>query len=286
MADEGEVGLVPVDVVGPAVGAAEVDVGDAARRALVRDGGVLDRRVGAGRADDQVVDPVAVDVGRRHRAAEVLGVGVPLDLEPARAVQRAEVQRRRGAAALAEHDIDLAGVELTAGVGELGRDDQVVHAVAVEVAGRAARAEVDLGRRAGKGEAVGGWERLQLDGRGGRAIGAEHHVGAAGAGIRRRCADQQVVDVVAVEVAGGHRPAARAAALGAEDEVAVARIEAGEVDQRSIGGHGRPPDLRTRLPGNASALDRGAQGDACPSATAQTAVRCVLGRCVLDEALE
>ena len=88
----------------------------------------------AGRPDDQVVDAVAVDVARAgdREAAAVVRVD-PVEAEAVRPVERREIEARREAGVRAEDDIALAG-GIAVRIGARGPDDQVVDAVAVDVA--------------------------------------------------------------------------------------------------------------------------------------------------------
>ena len=98
------------------------------------------------RADDEVVDAVAVDVaGAAHRAARVV-VGIDAFEDEARAAvaarrreQAAQLEGGRKSARAAEHHVALAGSSLAVGVGTIRADDQVVDAVTVDVAGAAHR---------------------------------------------------------------------------------------------------------------------------------------------------
>ncbi len=118
-------------------------------------------RRGMPRADDHVVEPVAVDVaGRRHRIAAQVEVVDAVEPEAVAAVERREVEIGRKAAVLAEHDVGRPGP----GVGQECPDHDVVEAVAVDVAGRGHReaavvADVD----SIEAEAVGAVECIEID---------------------------------------------------------------------------------------------------------------------------
>ena len=107
---------------------------------------------------------------------------------PVPAATSHEVDRGAEAAGLAEHHIAVAGsgARVAGAVGEIGPNDQVVEAVAVDVAGRRHRgAGVVAGLLAVDDEAAGaGGDGGEVD-RGAEAAGlAEHHIAVAGTGAR------------------------------------------------------------------------------------------------------
>ena len=145
-----------------------------------------------------------------------------------------EVDRGAEAAGLAEHHIAVAGIRarVAGAVGEIGPDDQVVEAVAVDVAGRGHR-EAARSRRPSspwmtKPPRAGG-DGGEVD-RGAEAAGlAEHHIAVAGTSravagaVGAMRPDDQVVEAVAVDVAGRGDRASRNVVrlLALDDEAAV-----------------------------------------------------------------
>ena len=138
--------------------------------------------VGTRRPDDQVIEAVAVDVARaRDRAAAVVTGVDPVEPEAVRAVERGQIEARGEARGRAEDDVALAGDLLPSGIGARRPDDQVVDAVAVEVArARDREAAVVIGVDPVEPEAVAAVERGQIEARGEARGGAEHHVALAG----------------------------------------------------------------------------------------------------------
>ena len=174
------------------------------------------RRVAALGADDQVVEAVAVDVaGRGDRDAGPVVAILAEDCQTAAAGgDGCQVDGRAKAARLAEDHVAVAGViglDIARRVAARRADDQVVEAVAVDVAGRRDRdARIVAGILAEDDEAAAaGGDAGQVDGCAEAARLAEHYVAVAGIalGIVRRVAvpgaDDQVVEAVAVDVAGG-----------------------------------------------------------------------------------
>ncbi len=186
-------------------GLAEHDVG----RARVALAGQRQRAVAAGgadRAEHEVAAAVAVDVARGHGVARAVAVGGAVDAEALRVGREVDLGRRGAAVDHAR----AAGARLggRARIGPRGADQQVVLAVAVDVAGAGQRpAEVVARERALDADAVGA-EGGQVDGRALRRL-AEDHVDRARLGARRAVgaehphAERDVLEAVAVEVAGG-----------------------------------------------------------------------------------
>ena len=209
----------------------------------------IGRRVAKVRADDQVVEAVAVQVADGgHRAADlVTGIAAADDKAAAAGgdIGKRQIDKAAGAA---EHHIGGA-----AALHADGADDQVVEAVAVEIASRCQRgARAVAVDAAVDDEAAGaGGDRVEVDAGAEATALAEDHVAAPGrtvgivptvgigivvgpatgaSGIR--CADDDVVEAVAVDVAGaGHRGAqlvARDRTL--QHEAAAAGLDVGEAD--------------------------------------------------------
>ena len=130
----------------------------------------------------------------------------------------------------AVHDVACTGIGAIR-VGVPGSDEQIVEAVEIDVArgsnGHACAARRDV---AGDGKAVGPVERgKQNIGRKARGH-AEHHIGHAGTlGVGLWSPEYQVVEAVAVDVAGRGDGAANAVLHGhAADAKAVGSVERGE----------------------------------------------------------
>ena len=145
--------------------------------------------------------------------------------------------------ARAEQHVAVAGVDagVAGAVAEPRPDDEVVEAVAVDVAGRGDRNAGLIGRVLAMDDeaAVAGRDGGEVD-RGAEAAGlAEHHVAVAGkvARVARaragECPDDEVVEAVAVDVARrGDRAAGLVVrVLAMDDEAAVAGGDRGEVDR-------------------------------------------------------
>ena len=140
--------------------------------------------------------------------------------------------------AVASLDAGIAGA-----VAEPCPDDEVVEAVAVDVAGRGHRnagADPSVVLAMDDEAAVAGRDRGEVDLRPEARGLAEHHVAVArtgacvaGAGAGE-CPDDEVVEAVAVDVAGrGYRTAGVIVrVLAMDDEAAVAGRDRGEVDLR------------------------------------------------------
>src|SRR5690606_37697932 len=151
-------------------------------------------------------EAVAIDVtGAADGPAAVIEPPLAVEAEAVGAVERTELDGGGKPAGLAEHHV---GRSRTGAVRVCLRcaDDQVIEAVAVDVTGTADGPPAHVvPRLAIEAEAVGAVERAERDRRGKPAGLAEHHVARPGTevvriGIRR--ADDQVVEAVAVDVAG------------------------------------------------------------------------------------
>jgi hypothetical protein len=185
-----------------------------------------------------IVEAVIVDVaGRGDLPAELVEGDVADDREArgrADVVGEVEVERElRRAAAAAEDDIGLAGVGAAIVVAERG-DEDVVEAVAVHVArGRHVAAGLVVRGIALDGESDGRGEILDVDGREAACLAVDH-VGGPGidsAGIRQLCADQQIVEAVAVDVPGrGDAEAELVAVVFADNGETLGRTQRAEVD--------------------------------------------------------
>ena len=138
-------------------------------------------RIGQRGADDQVGEAVAVDVaGRGDREAAVVTGRHAAELEAVGAVEGGEVEVGGEARGLAEHHVARPGIG-SVRIGTAGADDQVVEAVAIDVAGRGDReAALVIGRHAAELEAVGAVEGGEVE-VGAEARGlAEHHIARPG----------------------------------------------------------------------------------------------------------
>ena len=157
---------------------------------------------------------------------------------------RGEVDLGREARGLAEHHVAVARTfrACCRGRRQSRPDDEVVEAVAVDVAGRGYPNAGYIGGVLAVDDeaAVAGRDRGEVDLRREARRLAEHHVAVAGTvarvagAIGTGCPDDEVVEAVAVDVAGrGHRMAGLIAhILAMEDEAAVAGCDRGEVDLR------------------------------------------------------
>ena len=111
-----------------------------------------------------------------------------------------------------EYHVAAAG-SVAVGIGAQSADDQVVHAIAVDIAGGADREAGKITRRlAVEHKAVAAIKAGQWQRRAEPGGFAEHHVAASGITavcIGNKSADDQVVDAIAVDVAGGADRGAR-----------------------------------------------------------------------------
>ncbi len=111
--------------------------------AVARIGFRIARRITISRADDQVVEPVAVHVPSASHCPAGLVAGIlTMDHEPARAGRNgAKIDRGAEATRLAEHHETVAGAALRVArsVGKLCPDDQVAKPVAVHIPCRSHR---------------------------------------------------------------------------------------------------------------------------------------------------
>ena len=183
-------------------------------------------RVGTRSADGQVGEAVTVDVAEgSHRQTAGVAAGLPFDGEAtAAASHRRQVDPCRVGAA--EHDIAAAGVSAAGRISLAHTDDQVGHAVAVDVAGsRHGQAAAGAGGLTFDGEAArAGRHRAELDSP--RGAAAVDDVGPAGVAACARVSqwrrDDEVRQTVAVEIARpGHGAAAAVACAGALDHEAA-----------------------------------------------------------------
>jgi hypothetical protein len=204
--------------------------------------------------DDEIVEAVAVDVaGRGYRnAGEIVHI-LAMDHESAVAGRhRGEVDLRRKARGLAEHHVAVArlDVRIASAIAKRCPNDKVVKAVAVDVAGRRHRkAGLIAHIRAMDDEAaVTGRDRGEVD-LGRKAGGlAEHHVAVAciaaciAGATAALCPDDEVVEAVAVDVAGrGYRRAGPVThVLAMDDEAADPGGHIHQIDRHLL----RSPDRR------------------------------------------
>jgi len=187
-------------------------------------------------ADHEIGNGVAVDVDRRHGGAEAAPLAIVVDDKVRRRVAQIDPVRP-GAPSVEHHDfadvVSVVGGPVCIGSAE----DDVVDAVAVDVAGRHAAAEaiaavLSIDHDVGAGNAV--------DVERGRKVGtAENDIGLADVpaavvgAVAARYAEEEVGRAVVVEVAGGDRMSA------AQSIVAVAghdlEVDAliGEIEGRS-----------------------------------------------------
>ena len=212
--------------------------------AVARSGACVAGAVGPLCSDDQVVEAVAVDVaGRGDRSAGEVIDFLAMDDEADRtARERGEVDLGRKGTGLAEHHIAVAGrgACVAGAIAALCPDDQVVEAVAVDVAAEDTEPTGYIAAILAMDDeaAVAGRDRGEVD-LGRKAGGlAEHHIAVAreDAGVAGAIAvgspDDEVVEAVAVDVAGrGDRIAGVIArVLAMDDEAPVAGRDRGEVD--------------------------------------------------------
>src|SRR5262245_26754962 len=216
----------------------EVDLGGEARGlaehhvAVARTVPCISGPLGKHCPDDEVGEAVAVDVaGRGYRPAGLIGRVLAVDNEAAVAGDRGEVDLRRKARGLAEHNVavprKVAGV--AGPVAPRSPDDEVVEAVAVDVPGRRDRAAglITSILAVDDETAVPGRDCGKLDLRKPRGL-AEHHVAVAGTGagvagaVAIICPNQEVIEAVPVDVAGrGHRPPGAVVRILAMDDEAA-----------------------------------------------------------------
>src|SRR5262245_58802384 len=196
-------------------------------------------------SDDDVVEAVAVDVagGGYRIAGEVIDLLAMDDEAPVAGRDRGEIDLRRKAAGVAEHDIAVAGrgACVAGAIPTKCPDDQVVEAVTVDVArGNRTTGYIAAILAMDEEAAVAGRDRGEVDLRRKAASVTEHHVavtredaGVAGA-IAVASPDDEVVKAVAVDVTGrGYRKAGLIRRLLAmDDEAAVAGRDRAEVDLR------------------------------------------------------
>ena len=167
-----------------------------------------------GRADQDIVKPVAVDVAQsRNGAAAGIERCGAVDADPVAACRGSEGHVREPAG-LAEDDVS--GPFCVRAV-VLRRDHDVAESVAVEVpCGRDCKAGLRSAKRAhdigGKddAESLGWMQGLGVDGgspQGVLARAAENHVGGVVRVPRRerfaRCTDDDISQAIAVDIAGG-----------------------------------------------------------------------------------
>ena len=157
---------------------------------------------------------------------------------------RGEVDLGREARGRAEHHVAVARTfaRVAGAIAIKCPDDEVVETVAIDVAGRGCGIAGGVARILAMDDefAVAGRDRGEVDlGREARGL-AEHHVavastcaGVAGA-VAKGCPDDEVVEAVAVDVAGRRYPDAGniGGVLAMDDESAVASRDRGEVDLR------------------------------------------------------
>ena len=197
-----------------------------------------------GRADDQVVETVAVHIaGRRDGLPGEVARCDTADDEAGLTVQGRQIQHIPEAGGAAEDDIGLAGIGSPGPVGVEGTDQQVVDAVAVDVPRRGHRMPRQVQRgRAGDGEAHGGGHGRQVQIGPETARPAEHDIGLAGVLAPGRIGiegtDDQIRPPVAVQVAGrGDRPARVIPGVHARDGEAVGPAEGAKVEGRAETAH-------------------------------------------------
>ena len=94
--------------------------------------------VGGVRADEDVVEAVAIDIARRAKAAaaEPVVLRRALDAEACVAVEAAEVDHRREAGGFAEHHIGRTRVTGADPVEKIGANQDVGEAIAIHIARR------------------------------------------------------------------------------------------------------------------------------------------------------
>ena len=249
-ADDKAVGAFAIGQIGKADAAPAVIVMPGQVRAAEHHGGGAGIEIGrgieggAGGADDEVVVAVAVDVaGGADRPAEAFGTFKDGTVEAAAVAELVKVDQARVVVVQIIQMVAAVGDEGGAAV-KIGRaDQQIADAVAVDVAGAADRktevATFDIGvvgiEDVAVAAAVIDVEVVKVDpalavgAQVFQVVAAKHREGGAAAPIVRG-ADQQVVDAVAIEVAGGADRKTKAAvieigAVGIED-VAIAAVAA------------------------------------------------------------
>ena len=217
-----------VDLRRKAAGVAEHDI------AVARLGAGVAGAVGAVCSDDEIVEAVAVNVaGQGHRPAGEIVRILAMDDEAAVAARdRSKVDLRRKAAGVAEHHVAVARLDacIVRAIAELRPDDEVVEAVAVDVAGRGYRSTRLIAHVLAMDDeaAVAGRDRGEVDL--GREAGglSEHHVAVAciaaciAGPTAGKCPDDEVVEAVAVDVASrGYRRAGPVTHILAMDDEAA-----------------------------------------------------------------
>ena len=186
--------------IGAVRGIGQIDGAGQARRAKHHIAGALGR-VGTRCADDQIVDAIAIDVTRAaHRPAGNVQSRGALDGQIG---VSGEVDGHRKALIGAEHHVAGAGTVAAVRGGVRHADDQIIDAIAVDVARAADRAAGFVKSRGALDGQVG--VAREVDGRRKALIAAEHHVAGAGKVTAIRVgssgADDHIVDAIAVDVA-------------------------------------------------------------------------------------
>ena len=199
-------------------------------------------------AHNQVGEAVTVDVaGRGHRLAGYIVRAFATDDEAAVAGgDRGQVDLRRKIAGVAKHHVAVAClVACVAGaVGDQSPDENVIEAVAVDVAGRGDRIAGRIARILAMDDeaAIAARDRGEVNLR--REAGglAEHHIavarpraGVAGA-VSARSPDDDIVEAVAVDIAGrGHRASRHIVrVLAMDDEAASAGGYIHQIDRHAL----------------------------------------------------
>ena len=213
--------------------------------ALARLDRVVARHTGITRAHDQIGEPIAVDVARpRHRESGLIAALLALEREAAIARRDGgEVDAGAKPARLAKHHIALTrlgrGGPRRAGIA--GADDEIVEAIAIDVA---RRGDGNSGERVGvlaahDETARAGGDGGEIDAGAKPARLAEHDIPVPGMELparrpaRQGRADDQVGEPVAVDVPRrGHREAGLIAGILPEDDKAAgAGGDGGQVDR-------------------------------------------------------
>ena len=138
-------------------------------------------------------------------------------------------------------------------VAAIGADDQVVEAVAVDVARRGDGKPAPVkGIDAVEAEAVRAVERREVEARRKPRRLAEHDVALAGIGVRAwvaaKGADDDVGEAVAVDVPGrGDGATAKVTRIDAVEAEAVRAVERREIDRRRKLGHDTLPQDAPRI---------------------------------------
>ena len=208
--------------------------------------------VGRVGADDEVVEAVTVHVtgGGDRIAGPIIRIRA-VDHEAANPRSNVhEINGRRKARPAAEHHVAVTGTGARARrragtVGQVGPDDDVVEAVAIDVPGGGHRSAGAIVRiRAVDDEAANPRSNVhEINGRRKARPAAEHHIAVAGIGARarcragtvgKRCPDDDVVEAVAIDVpGGGHRKAGPIVRIHALDhEAANPRSNVHEINGR------------------------------------------------------